>query len=74
MTIKANHQAELITILQKISSFWTTNYIICSSYLEYKDVFTLDSNLQLYKRIDENLIDLEVVMNSKYVDTVLTDA
>ena len=73
VTIKANHQAELVVILQRISQFWTSNYIQSNLYMDYKDVYKLESNLELFSKIDENLVELNIVKSSKYVDTVLAE-
>ena len=72
--MKANHQAELLTILHKISAFWTSNFIHCNPYSDYKDVYLLESNSELLMKIDECLVDLNRVLRSPYVDTVLAEA
>ena len=60
-------------MLKNISSFWTNNVLLYSPYKDYKDAFLLGPNTELYNKIDDCLIQLNLILNSKYVDIVMAD-
>jgi hypothetical protein len=54
-------------------SFWTSTSIAYSPYKDFKDVFILQSNEELYNRIEECRTQLNIICESKYSDCVMNE-
>ena len=70
--IKAVKGAELVKMLNQVELFWKTAALNFISYKDKKNVYLLGDIEELIAKIDDNLMSLNNIMASRFVDQIRT--